>query len=105
MCGASDPSCVPIILAGANAESRLAMLGELRNLLPADTDFLEASETWELLALAQGSRMVVLVDDLGDVSSASLVRLLGRRHPGLPVLAVEGRAGESGRPGAGSASA
>jgi hypothetical protein len=68
------------------------MLGELRNLLPANTRFLEARETWELLAGAAGSRMVVLTDDLGDISTESLVRLLGRRHPTLPVLAVGGQA-------------
>ncbi len=66
------------------------MLDDLRGLLPASTRFLEARETWEVIARAAGSRMVVLAGDLGDVSAESLVRVLGRRHPTLPVLAVGG---------------
>jgi hypothetical protein len=77
-----------VLVAGADANARAMMLEELRNLLPASTRFLEARETWEVLAGASDSRMVVLADDLRDVSSAALVRLLGRRHPALPVLAV-----------------
>jgi hypothetical protein len=77
-----------VLVAGADASSRSRMLGQLRNLLPASTRFLEARETWEMLARASSSRMVVLTDDLGDVSTESLVRMLGRRHPTLPVLAV-----------------
>ncbi|HEX4837356.1 MAG TPA: hypothetical protein VFV03_02375, partial [Solirubrobacteraceae bacterium] len=77
-----------VLVAGADASKRSRMLGELRGLLPASTCFLEAHETWEVIAAAAGSRMVVLTGDLGDVSAESLVRLLGRRHPTLPVLAV-----------------
>lgn len=64
------------------------MLAELRNVLPEGTCFLEAEETWEALARAADSQMVVLVDDLGELSRSSLVRLLARRQPGLPVLAL-----------------
>jgi hypothetical protein len=102
--GAAGTSSAPVLLAGIDAEGRSAMLGELRNLLPAGTGFVEVSETWELLTRAEGSQMVVLTDDLGDLSSASLVRLLGRRHPGLPVLAVEGRVATGDRSGVGAAS-
>ncbi len=80
-----------VLVAGADASTRARMLLELRNLLPESTHFAEARETWELLARATGSRMVVLTDDLGDISTDSLVRLLGRRHPALPVLAVGDR--------------
>jgi hypothetical protein len=68
------------------------MLAELRNVLPAGTHFLEAEETWEVLARAVGSQMVVLVGDLLELPSSSLVRLLARRQPTLPVLAVGGAA-------------
>jgi hypothetical protein len=67
------------------------MLDELHDLLPANTRFLEARETWEVIARAAGSRMVVLTGEFGDISTESLVRLLGRRHPALPVLAVGDR--------------
>jgi hypothetical protein len=64
------------------------MLAELRSLLPEGTRFIEAGETWEVVARAPGSRMVVLAGDLGETSSSSLLRLLARRNPTLPVLAV-----------------
>lgn len=80
-----------VLVAGASLSTRSKMLGELRNLLPPSTRFLEACEAWEVLARAGDSRMVVLTEDLGDLSAESLVRLLGRRHPDLPVLAVGAR--------------
>jgi hypothetical protein len=85
-----DGSPRPVLVVGAKGSTRSGMLAELRNLLPAGTRFLEAQETWEVLARAADSQMVVLVDDLGELSSSSLVRLLARRQPTLPVLAVGG---------------
>jgi len=77
-----------VLVAGADARVRASMLAELRSLLPADTRFVEAGETWEVIARTPGSRMVVLAGDLGDVSASSLLHMLARRHPTLPVLAV-----------------
>ena len=77
-----------VLVAGVDAGTRSRMLDELRDLLPAGTRFLEAGETWEVIARASTSNMVVLAGDLGDISPDSLMRLLGRRHPTLPVLAV-----------------
>jgi len=79
-----------VLVAGADANRRSSMLDDLHGLLPAGTRFLEAHETWEVIAHAATSRMVVLAGDLGDVSAESLVKVLGRRHPTLPVLAVGG---------------
>jgi hypothetical protein len=99
-CGNEDPAAgqgahrgelAYVLVAGADTNARTMMLDELRNLLPTSTRFLEACETWGVLAGAAGSRMVVLTDDLRD-STTSLVRLLGRRHPALPVLTVGERA-------------
>lgn len=87
---ASPPA--PVLVVGSDERARGRMLEELRSLLPQSTRFLEAWETWQVLAGAADSRMVVLTDDLGDVSAESLVRMLGRRHPSLPVLAVGERA-------------
>jgi hypothetical protein len=91
-----------VLVAGADASARMRMLAELRSLLPPGTRFVQASETWEVVACAAGSRMVVLAGDLGEVSCASLLRLLARRNPELPVLAVGGadRRAVGGRPGA-----
>jgi hypothetical protein len=87
-----------VLVAGADAPARSRMLAELRSLLPPGTRFVEAGETWEVVARAAGSRMVVLAGDLGEVSCASLLRLLARRNPELPVLAV---GGADGRPATG----
>ena len=86
-----------VLVAGADSDRRSRMLGELRGLLPPSTPFLEACETSELIELAARSRMVVLTDDLGGVSSESLLRLLGRRHPALAVLAVGEQTPRGGR--------
>jgi hypothetical protein len=64
------------------------MLEELADLLPDGTRFAQATETWEVIATAAISSMVVLVGDLGSMSGGSMMRLLGRRYPTLPVLAV-----------------
>lgn|GEM_PF-4905947 len=81
-----------VLVAGVDAEARAHMLGELRDVLPSRTRFVETHETWETLTLAEHSQMVVLVGDLEELSGASLVRLLARRQPTLPVLAVGGEA-------------
>jgi hypothetical protein len=82
----------PVLVVGAEAVVRARMLAELRDALPTGTRFLEAQETWEVLARATSSQMVVLVDDLVELSSSSLARLLARRQPDLPVLVVGGTA-------------
>jgi hypothetical protein len=66
------------------------MLGELRGLLPEGTSFAEACETWQVLARAGESRMVILTGDLGDISARGLMRVLSRRYPMLPVIAMSG---------------
>jgi DNA-binding NtrC family response regulator len=68
------------------------MLDELADQLPPGTRFAQASETWEAIAAAPTSSMVVLAGDLGDMSGESMMRLLGRRYPTLPVLAVAEKA-------------
>lgn len=77
-----------VLVAGADETTRARMLAELRSVLPRGTHFAEASETWEVVARASDSRMVVLAGDLGETSCSSLLRLLARRNPTLPVLAV-----------------
>ncbi|MGH2911261.1 MAG: hypothetical protein ACRDJ3_02170 [Solirubrobacteraceae bacterium] len=77
-----------VLVAGTDAVVRTRMLEELRDLLPVGTPFAQASETWEVIAGAPASSMVVLAGDLSDVSSGAVMRLLARRYPTLPVLAV-----------------
>jgi hypothetical protein len=77
-----------VLIAGADTHARTRMLEELRDLLPTGTRFAQATETWEVIAEAPTTNMVVLAGDLGDVSGDTVMRLLGRRYPTLPVLAV-----------------
>jgi CheY-like chemotaxis protein len=77
-----------VLIAGADPAVRAHMLEELTDQLPADTLFAHASETWEVIAAASTSNMVVLAGDLKEMSGSSMMRLLGRRYPTLPVLAV-----------------
>ena len=81
-----------VLVAGLDRRARADMLRELREVLPGGTRFVETREAWETLTLAEDSQMVVLVEDLADLSGSSMVRLLARRQPTLPVLAVCGRA-------------
>jgi hypothetical protein len=86
--GAHSPPPASVLVAGADASRRASMLGELRGLLPDGTPFVEARETWQALARAPESRMVVLTGDLEDISAQGLMRVLSRRHPLLPVIAL-----------------
>ena len=81
-----------VLVVGIDARERAHMLCELREALPSGTRFVETAETLEALTLAESSQMVVSVGDLNELSGASLVRLLARRQPTLPVLAVAGGA-------------
>lgn len=87
---AAKSSTRTVLVAGAQPGARAKMLRQLRELLPDDTPFVEACETWEVVAQASSSRLVVLTGDLGDLSARGLMRVLSRRHPLLPVIAVGG---------------
>ncbi len=89
---AVSPERGHVLVVGIDAFARAHMLCELREALPAGTRFVETEEAWEALTLAESSQMVVLVGDPREFSGASLVRLLARRQPTLPVLAVAGEA-------------
>lgn len=77
-----------VLVAGADPTARAKMLAQLRDMLPEGTPFVEARETWEVVAQASESRMVVLTGDLRDLTARGLVRVLSRRYPLLPVIAL-----------------
>jgi hypothetical protein len=77
-----------VLIAGVDTVARAHLHDEMADQLPAGTSFTHASETWEVIAAASTSSMVVLAGDVGDMSGESMMRLLGRRYPTLPVLAV-----------------
>ncbi len=77
-----------ILVAGADPEQRAAVLRELSEALPSDTQFGEARAAWEVLEQAPSSGVVMLAGDLAEVTAESLMHVLGHRHPSLPVVAL-----------------
>ncbi|MFI5005393.1 MAG: hypothetical protein ACHQE6_10315 [Solirubrobacterales bacterium] len=77
-----------ILVAGADPVQRAAVLHDLNEALPADTQIGEAGAVSEVLAQAPSSSVVMLAGDLGEVSAESLMHVLGSRYPSLPVIAL-----------------
>jgi hypothetical protein len=86
---ASAHAGAAVLLVGADARRRAALRVELGRRLPSRTRFAEADDVAEVLEHACSSRMVILAGDLEDADTESLMRLLGQRHPELPVISVE----------------
>ncbi len=78
-----------ILLAGADAARRAALLEELTQTLSASTVFAEADSVCEALEHAPDSRMAIIAGDLDDTPAESLMQMLAHRHPELPVLIVD----------------
>jgi hypothetical protein len=81
----------PVLVAGADPEQRADVLDQLARTLPESTHFQQAGAVWEVLAQAPSSRIVVLSGELDDMPAESLMRTLGHRHPGLPVVSLDTR--------------
>lgn len=79
----------PVLVAGADAQRRAILRAELGVTLPPRTPFAEANDIAEVLERAPSSRMVILAGDLDDADADASLRLLGRRHPLLPVICVD----------------
>jgi hypothetical protein len=82
------PERSKILVAGADPARRAAVLADLAEALPADTQFGEAGAAWEVLEQAPASGVVMLAGDLDEVTAESLMNVLGHRHPSLPVVAL-----------------
>jgi hypothetical protein len=85
---ATPPERSQILVAGADPARRAAVLADLAEALPADTQFGEAGAAWEVLEQAPASGVVMLAGDLDEVTAESLMNVLGHRHPSLPVVAL-----------------
>jgi hypothetical protein len=83
------PHVAPVLLAGADPGGRAVLRAELGATLPPRTRWAEADDVAGVLEGAAHSRMVILTGDLEDADAESLIRLLGRRHPELPVIRVD----------------
>jgi len=82
----------PVLIAGSDSARRAALIDDLTETMPQSTLFEEASAVSEVLEHAPASRMVILSGDLDDTPAESLMHMLGHRHPGLPVVSVDGPA-------------
>ena len=83
------PHVAPVLLAGADERGRAILRAEFGATLPHRTRWVEADDVAGVLERAAYSRMVILAGDLHDADVESLTRLLGRRHPELPVICVD----------------
>jgi hypothetical protein len=93
--GASTPFSAPsttVLLAGVDPDRRALLREEIAATLPHRARFIEAEEVCEVLERAPLSRLVILAGDLADTDAESLMRMLGHRHPQLPVVCVEDEA-------------
>jgi len=79
----------PVLLAGADANRRAVLRAEFGAKLSRRTTFLQADDVSEVLERAPSSRMVILAGRLDDADADATMRLLGARHPRLPVICVE----------------
>jgi hypothetical protein len=78
-----------VLVAGSDAYRRAILRAELTSTLPRMTRFCEAEEVAQVLEHAGASRLVILAGDLQDADAESLMRLLGQRHPQLPVVYLD----------------
>ena len=86
----SSPSAdAPVLVAGKDATRRASMIEELASTMAPGTCFTHAAASWEVLALAGSSRMVILSGGLEEISNESLMRMLSHRYPALPVVALD----------------
>ncbi len=79
----------PVLVAASDAAQRSATIEELSQTMGRGTRFAHAAASWEVLALAGSSRMVILSGALEDVESSSLMRMLSHRYPALPVVSLD----------------
>jgi len=87
----SPENAHPVLDAGQDPAQRAAVLDELTRTMPRSTTFEQADAFWEVLVRAPATRMVILSGELDDVPAESLIRMLGHRHPDLPVVSIDAR--------------
>ena len=78
-----------ILIVGASPLKRAHVQRELQGALACGTRFAQADNVWGALQQAPQSSMVMLADDLPGICASTLMGLLGRRQPWLPVLALD----------------
>jgi len=87
--GGERASAPAVLLAGADAASRLRLRGELSGAVSRQTIFVEANTAAEVLERAVASRLVMLAGDLEDLGVEAMIRLLAQHHPRLSVMRLD----------------
>ncbi|HEY2719980.1 MAG TPA: hypothetical protein VGI52_10130 [Solirubrobacteraceae bacterium] len=80
----------PVLLAGGDVAAREAVRRDLAHSMSPSTVIEQVGAVWEVLARAAESRIVIISGRLEGVSAESLMQMLAHRHPGLPVVCLEG---------------
>jgi hypothetical protein len=89
----------PVLVAGRDPGGRANAIDSLSEIMPKRTLFQEVGTFWEVLVRAPAIRMVVLTGELDGIPTESVLHMLGRRHPGLPVVSLDAPASaEDGGP-------
>jgi hypothetical protein len=88
--GRSTQKVHPVLLAGSDADAREAVRRDLARSMSPNTVIEQVGAVWEVLARAGESRVVIISGPLEDVSAEALMQMLAHRHPGLPVVCLEG---------------
>jgi hypothetical protein len=88
--GRSTERVLPVLLAGGDVAAREAVRSDLARSLSPGTAIEQVGAVWEVLARAGESRVVIISGPLEDVSAETLMGMLAHRHPGLPVVSLEG---------------
>lgn len=78
-----------ILIVAAGARKRALVQRELASALAPETRFAQAGNVWEVLRQAPRCGVVMLAGDLPDIGARTLMALLGRRQPWLPVVAMD----------------
>ncbi len=78
-----------VIVAGSEPQRRAAVVAELASILPEDVAIEEAELTWQVLQHAPCCRLVMLTGELEDSPAERVISLIGRRHPGLPIVSLQ----------------
>jgi hypothetical protein len=86
--GPPAPAEHPVLVAGGDSAGRAAVMRDLSESMPSNTTFAEAGAFWEVLVQAPDTSMVVLSGELDEVPAESLMQMLAKRHPGLPVVSL-----------------
>jgi hypothetical protein len=87
-------SGAPLLIAGADTARTSVLLADLASTMPEGTIFERASRLTDVLERAPHSRMVILSGALEDASAGSLMRVVGQRHPTLPIINMDPNGGD-----------